>query len=317
MTLPSIPVELLLSIFSFACTDDGQTGRALNATSKAFRDICLGSSVDLQCVAIHGCYGIKLFSDIVSQRKYPRVESLLLSDDSDYGDDSELAYFTLDILHALSRPHLRILHINTNIRDHFRSRSPPEDDQRHPVAWLPISFPSLVDLQLPCHLHHFNFSYTSTTTSPALRSLRIALVLPGLSTLLAREFPNLVDLTIDAPITGPIAAETFLYLGEYCRSGPPSPPSLRNLVVYLAPSEEEGCPIYPWMYTNGEWRHELGEELAWDFELNVPNEAVQVWHHEGGLEGPLEVEVGLESSERMRTVFPPPAELVTWIGKQE
>lgn len=48
------PLQLLRVIFALACTDTGQTGRALGASCRIFREICLDTGVDIQHVAVHG-----------------------------------------------------------------------------------------------------------------------------------------------------------------------------------------------------------------------------------------------------------------------
>ncbi|TCD64461.1 hypothetical protein EIP91_004065 [Steccherinum ochraceum] len=198
MALSSLPVELLIAIFSLACTDHGRTGCALNVTSKAFRDICLNSSVDLQCVAVLGGDKFQRFTDTLNLREHRRVTSLLLSDESEYYPViSDIWRLIFTILHAISPRDLRILHVSLDIPEHHKLRTPLENSS---FAWLPISFPSLVDLQLPCHVYHPSFPSTHTAVSPALQSLRIKAIPQGLGAMLEREFPNLTDLTIDIPV---------------------------------------------------------------------------------------------------------------------
>lgn len=60
-TLTTAPEDIVLRIFSFACTDDGQTGRSLVIVSKAVRALCRDTGIDIQCVAVCGRLNMEQF----------------------------------------------------------------------------------------------------------------------------------------------------------------------------------------------------------------------------------------------------------------
>jgi len=62
MSLESkLPVELWTNIFSFACTDDGRTGRSLPVVSTFFHEVSL--PLQLQSIAVAGCTELRRFAD--------------------------------------------------------------------------------------------------------------------------------------------------------------------------------------------------------------------------------------------------------------
>lgn len=68
-TAASLPIELLLLIFSFACTDGGQAGCALDLVCRTFRDVCLDTGVDIQSALVHGEPGkMEAFLDMLRKR---------------------------------------------------------------------------------------------------------------------------------------------------------------------------------------------------------------------------------------------------------
>ncbi|TCD64463.1 hypothetical protein EIP91_004067 [Steccherinum ochraceum] len=306
MIISSIPVELVIAIFSLACTDDGQTGCALNATSKMFRDICLSSSVDLQCIGIHGAVKIQHFTEVISQREHRRVSTLFLSDETpNRGVDFEISRLILALLHTLSRPYLRILHVYMTTAQRFGSRSPPTDNLGLSVAWLPVDFSSLVDLHLSHHIHHSSFPYTSTTTFPAVRSLHIQSIPPDLITMLEREFPNLVNLTVDGPQLGYGTVELFHFLEEYCLPEPFSLPSLSSVVVrltHMMDTRGRGQVVRTWNFEKDEWRDVMLPSLI---DPNDLSDQVRVVHRDVyRKQDPLELEI----DGRTLAVHPPPAD---------
>lgn len=80
-SLSTIPPELLRIIFSFACTDGGQTGCMLNLICKASRSVCLDTGVDIQSVFICSHTKMSSFLMMLSKRSVDRrkVVSLFLS----------------------------------------------------------------------------------------------------------------------------------------------------------------------------------------------------------------------------------------------
>lgn len=46
-SLQAAPTELLMKIFTHACSDTGYTGYTLNLVCKAFREICLDTALDI------------------------------------------------------------------------------------------------------------------------------------------------------------------------------------------------------------------------------------------------------------------------------
>lgn len=83
LTLVTLPVELLTLIFSFACTDAGQTGCFLGLVCKPFRDVCLHTGVDIQFARVCGERRLGCFLDMLEKReeRARKVESLFLSYD--------------------------------------------------------------------------------------------------------------------------------------------------------------------------------------------------------------------------------------------
>ena len=76
-----MPPELLPTIFSYACTDAGQTGCILDLVCKAFRNVCLDTAVDIQSASLCGRHKIELFLNMLHRRERQkrRVASLFLS----------------------------------------------------------------------------------------------------------------------------------------------------------------------------------------------------------------------------------------------
>ena len=79
--LQTIPIELLLAIFSYACTDGGQTGCTLNLVSRVFRRICLDTAADIRVVALCGVYQLESFLKLLCGRPETKrkVMSLFMS----------------------------------------------------------------------------------------------------------------------------------------------------------------------------------------------------------------------------------------------
>lgn len=72
---------VLLRIFSYACTDYGQTGCSLLLVCKLFNSLCNDSGIDIQCAAVCGLDKLRLFFDNLARRPaYSRaVDSLFLT----------------------------------------------------------------------------------------------------------------------------------------------------------------------------------------------------------------------------------------------
>ncbi|TCD64456.1 hypothetical protein EIP91_004060 [Steccherinum ochraceum] len=278
----TIPVELLEPIFSFACTDSGQTGCALNATSKTFRSVCLRSSIDIQCAAVYGRAKIRRFLDIINLRERLVVRSVLLKGDFDGaifapGADNEVgrecAHLILSVLYALPPAHLRILHILSYDSDRVEQPiSSPTGSIRQGLSYapacLPISFPSLVDLSLTMPLHHVDFYNTFNARTPALRSLRLQVTPHAFGAMLAREFPDLRDLAIECVRAGPGPRDLQWYLHEYCRPTHeyPQRSAPREVQVHLQHYlTTEGVSIVPASYHHGDWQTDFveGVMLHW------------------------------------------------------
>ena len=90
------PPELLAHIFTYACTDTGFTGYALNLVCKTFHEVCLDTSLDIQSAAVCGPQKMKLFLEMLHGRAETKrkVVSLFLSYrdgsgwiDEDYGPE--------------------------------------------------------------------------------------------------------------------------------------------------------------------------------------------------------------------------------------
>lgn len=124
--------------------------------------------------------------------------------------------------------------------------------------------------------------------------------------MLEREFPGLVNLTIDisvAPLTSTVPVDLFWFLVGFCDPTASSPSRLCNTVVRL-------MPVYGARYQaiNNRWRDQLVEDLrvALRIDRDDPDRVIQVMYQGKVLpEDPLGIRVG----ERTLDVFPPPASL--------
>jgi hypothetical protein len=88
------PPELLLKIFSLACTDGGPTGCSLSLVSRHIRDV--SAPARLHSVALRGLPRMRLFAALLEQNpKHARVEHLFLTDNGgrkDLGDNPKAVY---------------------------------------------------------------------------------------------------------------------------------------------------------------------------------------------------------------------------------
>ncbi|TCD61692.1 hypothetical protein EIP91_008043 [Steccherinum ochraceum] len=284
-----LPAELLLYIFSFACTDSGETGCALNETSNTFRAICLNSSVDIQYVAIYGTRRIDCFLNAVQRRplRSRRVKALLLKDNCEDTPDWDM------VVDVLSRPHLRVLHLFTYISNvaEFLLPSGFSLPYLDSSSNLSVPLPRLTDL----HLFSIRVLRSATEhTFSTVQCLRIQQIPYNLSAILPRLFPNLVELTIDTLTLGTINVNLVHYLTAYCSREPARPPNLRKVTVHMM----QGHPTLPVAYTNGQWRNDMLEDVTWQM---GDRDRVRVgWSSEDD-DGPFRIEV----EGRALTVYPP------------
>ena len=75
-----LPLELVVQIFSLACTDTGQTGCSLGLVCRAFWGICLSTGVDLQVVSLRKLQRVRIFLDVLRRREESvrKIQSLML-----------------------------------------------------------------------------------------------------------------------------------------------------------------------------------------------------------------------------------------------
>ncbi|KAJ3482182.1 hypothetical protein NLI96_g7152 [Meripilus lineatus] len=108
------PLEICLSIFSLACTDEGYTGRSLSLVSKAFADA--SRPVQLQSIALHGPSQICGFASMLKKRNDcdRRVRNLFVSLKArtrrvDLPPSEEQCFQATEFILSLTSPHLSIL----------------------------------------------------------------------------------------------------------------------------------------------------------------------------------------------------------------
>ncbi|TCD66150.1 hypothetical protein EIP91_001704 [Steccherinum ochraceum] len=187
------------------------------------------------------------------------VRSLLLRADCDDEPESdfnsaESLFFAL--VDALFRPHLRILYLFAYTSD---SSLPQSSSASFPFLSsdsLDPPLPHLVDLHLSSL---FAMQHAAKRSFASLRSLRTQTVPPDLPNILARVFPNLADLTIDALVSGPASINLVHYLGVYCSPEDHQPSKLRSVTVHLI----QGHSTVPVAYINGKWRDIMLEDVMW------------------------------------------------------
>ncbi|TCD66158.1 hypothetical protein EIP91_001712 [Steccherinum ochraceum] len=299
MPLSFLPAELLTHIISFACTDGGQTGCALNKTSKTFRAICLNSSLDIQYVAIYGTQRINRFLDTIQHRppSSRRVKSLLLRVDRENGSgpDHEFSTVIFSVVDVLLRPYIRVLHLfaYTSNAGGFELPQSFTLPYLHYFGRRDPPCPHLLDLYLPSF---YSLGRVTEYDFATVQSLRIQSIPTNLPHILRRVFPSLVELTIDALISGPANVNLVHYLSGYCSLEPPLSPNLRKVIVHWT----QGQAAVPDSYTNGTWRDDMLRDVMWNI---GDSERVHVgWDRNGEDDGgPFKIEV----EGRALTVYAP------------
>ncbi|TCD60386.1 hypothetical protein EIP91_010239 [Steccherinum ochraceum] len=142
LTLATTPSELLEEIFSWACTDDGQTGRSINLVCKQFRNHCMGTGVDIRQVYLCGPKALERFHYALAMRESEgrKVVSLCMMWDEaipakylDRHTQTQCTASMVSILRAISPDHLRVLYVSWI---YSWSLTP----------MLPVTFPSLSEL---------------------------------------------------------------------------------------------------------------------------------------------------------------------------
>lgn len=185
--MDKLPPEILIEIASFACTDNGTTGRALSLVSKLFR--ATSSSVKLQSIALHAVSQFDAFAAHLDSlpRRLRRVRYLFVSVDDDalaawdlyseefYADPTaENAHeFTMTGTESLSRilafiaPTIQILSLIL--------RPCSEEVFAYPVIMpaLPDSLPSLSELTIS-NSYVPDIFYDQLHVATGLRRLHLA-----------------------------------------------------------------------------------------------------------------------------------------------
>lgn len=208
ITFADLPSELVIHIFSDACTDSGFTGCSLSLVSKDFRALCLYNGVDVQCAALYGFQRMAKFVDMLKKRDKSarKVTHLFITDcrasvlqlpvgDSAFPKltfnehESLLARQTLEcLLQTISSNHLRTFAI-------YIPRYTLSTSTSHSIFSRP--FPSLTELSLYAGLNRPFFEDFRPT--PSLKRLNIAsyTVLPAdVGVGVSRIAPNLTHLRV-------------------------------------------------------------------------------------------------------------------------
>ncbi|TCD61693.1 hypothetical protein EIP91_008044 [Steccherinum ochraceum] len=212
LTTRPLPVELLLLIFRFACTDGGPTGCILNLTCKAFRALCVDTSVDVRISYVAGIRQADKFLEMLLARgpRGRRVESLFLALGKRHfwyerrrkrgGNEQSAETIAHDrktllnaVLLSISPTHLRTLSIQAF------------SDVTTSTPILPISFPNLTSLTIDGVMRDTVSSIAWSASHPqsALTNLEIrnktSLPATFFSSTLPDLFPNVVRVAIPAP----------------------------------------------------------------------------------------------------------------------
>jgi len=215
--LANVPVELLVHIFSFACTDAGHTGCALKLVCRAFYDLCVQTSLDIQFAAVCGKRSINAFLAILKGRVLRRVESLFLCEQDARAYDLNVSALRQmeEILVTISSTHLQILTVEyCSAVSSFGVHS-----------LIPTRFPSLRELSISGPFYETAFQRTCMHALPRLTHLHIKKYrkLPtDFGPALARICPNLTHLRImhvayNRPDGGPLPQ----FVRGYIRSEDP------------------------------------------------------------------------------------------------
>ncbi|THH26872.1 hypothetical protein EUX98_g7323 [Antrodiella citrinella] len=182
--LTNAPVELLVDIFSLACTDAGYTGCALKLVSRAFCDICTQTSLDIQFASVCGRRRMRVFLSLLKRRtiEMRRVKSLFLCEQETRGGRwSEILHVRsdpteemLEILCTISPSYLQILSVE------FRFHT---TDTIRIIPVVPVRFPSLRELSIsgPFNVDSFALTHAHALTAahaPAHQAARRAPVRP-------------------------------------------------------------------------------------------------------------------------------------------
>ncbi|KAJ3489261.1 hypothetical protein NLI96_g2238 [Meripilus lineatus] len=207
MYTPSLPQEILIRIFSFACTDTGTTGYSLSLVSKAFYHALRRTGVDLQSASVCGVTQMLKFAAMLERRKALReprhVKNLYISDRelpkqsssrSRGGGDFEICKTALEhsfsflvfILNSISTSHLQRLTIDFEVVEALPSL-------------VPILLPALEELTVSGPID--SSSFRNSHRAPSLKRLHIAShdSLPtDFWSAISYVSPNIVDLRISS-----------------------------------------------------------------------------------------------------------------------
>ncbi|TCD66145.1 hypothetical protein EIP91_001699 [Steccherinum ochraceum] len=229
--ISSLPPELLLSIFSFACVDNGQTGCVISSICKVFRSLCLDTGADLQFTALRGTVNMKKFLNMLRRRdeRGRRVVSLLLRrDEQQHGNTKEYVLLLSIILRTISPLSLRTLYI-----------SYPYPSFTIFSSLVDVSLPSVVELRIWGPAEDYNSCSPSTTTTTELESTQTPT--PDLGAELARIFPRVVSLGLEVNSRDNHRQAFELFLRSYCQIDSQTLvdsgidiPSLRSHPLFLA-----------------------------------------------------------------------------------
>ncbi|TCD66157.1 hypothetical protein EIP91_001711 [Steccherinum ochraceum] len=204
--LLSLPVELLLLIFSYACIDGGQTGCAINSVCQYLRTTCLKTGADLQSAAVHGIDRMDAFLEVLKRRDEggQQVVSLLLRrDKKQEGDIKKYAHLLTKILRTINPHTLRILYV-----------SYPYSSFTFLASLIDVSFPSAVEFRIGGFIEEYKSNTISSSATDMGFDLWFAL---DLGADLTQVFPRIASFSIESSSQDEYGDDLLRFLGAYCR----------------------------------------------------------------------------------------------------
>jgi hypothetical protein len=181
-----LPDEIWGEICSFACVDDGRTGRSLSLVSRFIHQV--SKPYKLQSIVVIGERQVAAFADLIEQTPshLRRVDCIFLSPSPGHNRPAS-EYSTLErILRAISSS-VRIIHA---VFERVR-----------PFVLLPVSLPVLEELVVQGYIDPFT-TVNDSVQFTALKHLTLACHPDVLKTVLALT-PSLIDLRMSTSIYHP------------------------------------------------------------------------------------------------------------------
>lgn len=269
MPLTSLPVETLIHIFWFSCTDYSQTGFALHLVCKLFHTILKDTGLDIQSVAVLGSSQLSQFADTLRSRRSkgisPRVRKLFLSNANknhfsahplEEGDKPRIAnrsdWLNLHREEALAAGSNTVALVIGEIlslieADYLVTLSLVVNKAKFDLQLLPNPFPNLIWFSIYAPVTSTNFS--SCFLAPNLRYLHIAHFNqspPELDEALATFAPNLTTLNLTLRYLPSTPLDLLWAWARLSRNGlsPPLgshwPQTLKEVVLRFRPYCDDG-----------------------------------------------------------------------------